>query len=271
MQTSSQLEPQRSSQPSISAAERLQLEKQIRGLGEWFHNLDLLGIPTAPNHFLGDFPAVKWKHIAASIPQDLSGASVLDIGCNGGFYSIQLKRRGAGRVLGIDVDERYLKQARFAAETLGIKLEFERRSVYEVDQIGGQFDYVFFMGVLYHLRYPLFALDKVITKIVPGGKLVFQTMLRGSSEIKPWQDNYQFWTTNIFADPDWPTMYFVERSYANDPTNWWIPNRAAAEAMLRSSGLEILAHPEAETWICTPRTSVRNGHYILDHELQGTL
>ena len=63
-------------------------------------------------------------------------------------------------------------------------------------------------------------------------------------------------------------MYFVEHSYANDPTNWWIPNRAAAEAMLRSSGLEIMDHPESETWICAPRTLQRDGQYILDLELQ---
>ena len=271
MQTTSQADSQTSPQSGIPSLNRRELENHIRDLGEWFHNLDLFGVPTAPNHFLGDFPAIKWKQIASAIPADLSGARVLDIGCNGGFYSIQVKRRGAERVLGIDVDERYLNQARFAASTLGIDIEFERRSVYEVDAITGNFDYVFFMGVLYHLRYPLFALDKVITKIAPGGKLVFQTMLRGSSNTKSWEENYQFWTTNVFSDPDWPAMYFVEHSYANDPTNWWIPNRAAAEAMLRSSGLEILDHPESETWICTPQTSMRDGRSILDLELQGRL
>ena len=271
MQTTSQADAQASLQSGAPSSNRLELENQIRDLGDWFHNLDLLGIPTAPNHFLGDFPAVKWKHISSAIPENLSGASVLDVGCNAGFYSIQAKRRGARRVLGIDVDDRYLTQARFAAGTLGVEIEFEKRSVYQVDGIAGQFDYVFFMGVLYHLRYPLFALDKVITKVAPGGKLVFQTMLRGSSDTKSWENDYQFWTTNVFSDPDWPAMYFVEHSYANDPTNWWIPNRAAAEAMLRSSGLEIIAHPESETWICTPRDSLRNGRSILDLELQGEL
>lgn len=271
MQTSSHTELPFSGRQQIAAAERAQLEAQIRGLGEWFHNLDLLGVSTAPDHFLGDFPAVKWRHIAAAVPEDLSGASVLDIGCNGGFYSIEMKRRGARRVLGIDVDDRYLNQARFAAQTLGMEIEFEKRSVYEADQLAGQFDYVFFMGVLYHLRYPLFALDKVIQKVARGGRLVFQTMLRGSSEVKHWEENYQFWNTQVFADPDWPLMYFVEHSYANDPTNWWIPNRAAAEAMLRSSGLELLEHPEPETWICTPENAQRDGNYILDLELQGKL
>src|SRR5215813_5965030 len=156
-----------------------ELARRIAELGDWFHNLDLCGVHTAPDHFLGDFPNVKWKDIAKEIPDDLTGASVLDIGCNGGFYSIQLKQRGAGRVLGIDVDDRYLNQARFAARTLGVEIEFQKCSVYEVSGIAGQFDYVFFMGVLYHLRYPLFALDKVITKVAPGGRLVFQTMVRG--------------------------------------------------------------------------------------------
>ncbi len=73
----------------------------------------------------------------------------------------------------------------------------------------------------------------------------------------------------MFRDPDFPTMYFIEKSYSNDPTNWWIPNRAAMEAMLRSSGLEITEHPEEETWICVPRTTVRQGMYVLDRELEG--
>ena len=247
------------------------LEKQIRQLGDWFHNIDLLGIPTAPNHFLGDFPNLKWQHIAGALPKDLSGAEVLDIGCNGGFYSIEMKRRGARRVLGIDVDDRYLSQARFAAQTLGLEIEFEKRSVYEVGGIAGQFDYVFFMGVFYHLRYPVYALDQVLKKVRPEGRLVFQSMLRGSTEVKEWQKNYRFWETEQFGHPAYPSMYFVEHKYADDQTNWWIPNRAAAEAVLRSSGLEILDHPEEETWICTPRTAVRDGEYVLDLELSGRL
>lgn len=260
-----------SSPVASNPPDRALLQQQVRQLGDWFHNLDLHGVRTAPNHFLGDFPNVKWRHIAHTLPQDLRGASVLDIGCNGGFYSIHMKRRGADRVLGIDVCERYLNQARFAAQTLQLDIEFEQRSVYDVEGIAGQFDYVFFMGLFYHLRYPLFALDKVIKKLHIHGRLVFQTMLRGSPSVKQWEKNYHFWNTEIFFDPDYPAMYFVEDSYAEDQTNWWIPNRAAAEAMLRSSGLEIVEHPEPETWICVPRSAVRNGSYVLDLELAGTL
>jgi tRNA (mo5U34)-methyltransferase len=249
-----------------------ELTRRISEMGEWFHNINLKGVQTAPNHFLGDFPNVKWKNIAPAIPQDLSGATVLDIGCNGGFHSIELKKRGASRVLGVDVDDRYLNQARFAAQVLDLGIEFAKCSVYDVDSIPGQFDYVLFMGVFYHLRYPLYALDKVIKKIKTKGTLVFQTMVRGSLSSPELADDYHFWNTQIFSNPDFPCMYFIENKYAGDPTNWWIPNHGAMEAMLRSSGLEILAHPEQETWICAPTHVQReDGKYIFDHELAGTL
>jgi len=251
-----------------SNLDRTTLSRRVHELGEWFHNLDLHGVSTAPNHFLGDFPNIKWRQICNSIPADLKGASVLDIGCNAGFYSIELKRRGAGRVLGIDVDDRYLGQACFAAKTLELDIEFQKCSVYDVDSIAGQFDYVVFMGVLYHLRYPLLALDKIVKKL--AGQLIFQTMVRGSQSERTWENDYSFWTTEIFNDPDFPAAYFIEKRYSGDPTNWWIPNRGAVEGMLRSSGLEILTHPEEETWICGPG-KLRDGHYVVDLEMQGLL
>jgi tRNA (mo5U34)-methyltransferase len=247
-----------------------ELTRRIAEKGDWFHNINLHGVWTAPNHFLGDFPNVKWKHIAPELPQDLSGASVLDIGCNGGFYSIELKKRGASRVLGVDVDDRYLEQARFASQVLGLDIEFAKCSVYDVDSIPGKFDLVLFMGVFYHLRYPLFALDKVVKKV--GGSLIFQTMIRGSLTSPELREDYHFWNTEIFKNPDFPCMYFIERNYAGDPTNWWIPNHGAMEGMLRSSGLEIVSHPEVETWICAASHVTRDdGKYLLDHELAGTL
>jgi tRNA (mo5U34)-methyltransferase len=245
------------------------LQRRINELGEWFHNLDLFGVPTAPHHFLGDFPKVKWQRLAPAIPEDLGGADVLDIGCNAGFYSLEMKRRGARRVLGIDIDDRYLEQARFAAQILGLEIEFQKCSAYEVDSIPGQFEYVLFMGVLYHLRYPLYALDQVVKKV--GGHLVFQTMIRGSETSRPTDKDYHFWDKEVFSDPAFPCVYFIENSYAGDPTNWWIPNCSAAEAMLRSAGLEIESHPEPETWIARPVRVMRGGKYISELELAGLL
>jgi tRNA (mo5U34)-methyltransferase len=80
--------------------------------------------------------------------------------------------------------------------------------------------------------------------------MVFQSMQRGSRELSQPAENYDFWVTEHFDAPGYPKMHFIEHSYANDPTNWWAPNRACVEAMLRSAGFEITAHPEDEVYIC---------------------
>jgi tRNA (mo5U34)-methyltransferase len=229
--------------------DKAKIAERVRSLGEWFHNIDLAGVKTAPSHFLGDYPAFKWKKFEHALPQDLRGKSVLDIGCNAGFYSLELKRRGAEKTLGIDTDPDYLAQARFAAEVRGAEIEFRELSVYDVRQLGRKFDIVLFMGVLYHLRHPLLALDLLYEHVV-GDVLVFQSMLRGSSELREVSEDRPFAETAHFDQPSYPKMHFVERRYAGDPTNWWIPNKACVEAMLRSAGFEILENPEDEVYVC---------------------
>jgi tRNA (mo5U34)-methyltransferase len=229
-----------------------QIEARVRELGDWFHNIDLGGVQTAPNHVLGDYPRVKWQRFAGAIPMDLSGLSVLDIGCNAGFYAIEMKRRGAARVVGIDSDERYLSQARFAAGVAGADIEFRQLSVYETAALGERFDLVLFMGVLYHLRHPLLALD-LLYEHVARDLLVFQSMLRGNPGIRALAADYDFAERDHFDDPRYPRLHFVEHAYAGDPTNWWIPNRAGAEAMLRSAGFDVVAHPEDEVFVCRRR------------------
>jgi tRNA (mo5U34)-methyltransferase len=223
--------------------------ERIKALGPWFHNINLNGVWTAPDHPLGDYPAIKWNRFSAALPADLSGKTVLDIGCNGGFYSIEMKRRGARRVVGIDHDPDYLAQARFAADVLGLDIELQELSVYDVALLGERFDVVIFMGVLYHLRHPLLALD-LIRAHVAGDMLIFQSMQRGSKDVAELADDYPFTETGIFDLLDYPKLHFIEKRYAHDPTNWFVPNRAAAEAMLRSSGFIIEAHPEEEVYIC---------------------
>jgi tRNA (mo5U34)-methyltransferase len=222
---------------------------RVHELGEWFHNIDLCGVQTAPDHFLGDYPAVKWRRFAAALPADLSGRTVLDIGCNAGFYAIEMKRRGAARVVGIDADQDYLNQARFAAEVIGVEIELHELSVYDVGTLGERFDIVLFLGVLYHLRHPLLALD-LIHEHVARDLLVFQSMQRGSNAIEPLEGDYPFTEVEVFDRPGFPKLHFIERRYADDPTNWWAPNRACSEAMLRSAGFEIIARPEEEVFIC---------------------
>jgi tRNA (mo5U34)-methyltransferase len=225
------------------------MEQRIAALGPWFHNLRLQGVQTAPSHFLGDYPRIKYERFSNALPQNLAGKTVLDIGCNAGFYSLEMKRRGADQVLGIDSDERYLAQARFAAEVLGLDVRFERMTVWQIAALREQFDLVIFMGVLYHLRHPLLALD-LIHEHVARDLLLFQSMQRGSCEVAAVAPDYDFHRTAHFYEPGYPKLHFIEHSYSHDETNWWVPNRACVEAMLRSSGFTVESQLEDEVYLC---------------------
>ncbi|MFS0848000.1 TIGR04290 family methyltransferase [Novosphingobium panipatense] len=242
---------------SLRPHDSTELRSRIAELGPWFHNIDLGGgTTTAPEHFLGDYPSFKFETFAHVLPEDLTGKTVLDIGCNAGFYSVEMKRRGAARVVGIDSDDRYLAQARLASEALGFKgIEFRNLSVYDVATLGERFDLVIFMGVLYHLRHPLLALD-LIREHVAGDMMLFQTLQQGSDEVLEVPRDHPFFmpgTTQppaYFDDPGYPKMHFIEHEFAHDWTNWWAPNAACSQAMLRAAGFSIVAHPQPDVYLC---------------------
>lgn len=237
-------------------AARNDLARRIRDLGPWFHNLRLGGIETAPNHFLGDYPSCKWEAIRDAFDADLRGLSVLDIGCNGGFYAIEMARRGAGPIVAIDTDPRYLAQAKLAAEVEGAKIEFQQRSVYDLASLGRKFDLVLFMGVFYHLRYPLLALD-LLREHAVGDLMLFQSLTGGEERVAQAAPDYPFGDESPFEEPGFPRLHFFEDRYAGDPTNWFVPNRAAVEAMLRSAGFTPHRMAEPDMYLCEPTGAPR--------------
>jgi tRNA (mo5U34)-methyltransferase len=217
-----------------------------------FHNLHLPdGTQTAPGHFLGDFPKYKWLEIAPHLPEDLSGTNVLDVGCNAGFYSLEMARRGAA-VTGIDANLHYLSQARWAASLFGLedRITFRRMQVYDLARETEIFDLVLFLGVFYHLRYPLLGLDIIAWKV--RRLMVFQTLTMPGTEVYRDPGDLPIDEREAMLHPGWPKMAFIETRLANDPTNWWAANHAGVEAMLRSSGLKVIGHPGAEIYLCEP-------------------
>ena len=243
---------------------------EIAALAPWFHNLHLPdGTQTAPGHLLGDFPRFKWEQIRSFIPEDLSGWTALDIGCNAGFYTFELARRGA-RVTGIDYDERYLVQARWAARQFGIedRVELRRMQVYDLARSEERWDLVLFMGVLYHLRYPLLGLDIVARRV--RRLLVFQTLTMPGEEVCEPPVDLDIHERETMLDRGWPKMAFIEHRLAADPTNWWAPNHAAVEAMLRSAGLRVAARPGHEIYLCEPGEHREELDWIRDEMLAAT-
>lgn len=229
------------------------IHQRIEQFRPWFHNLHLPdGSQTAPDHFLGDFPAYKWAELAAVLPDDLTGWRALDIGCNAGYYSFELARRGAS-VTAVDSNPHYLAQARWAGELLGLnpRIDYRQSQVYELaDWEPRSFDLVLFLGVFYHLRYPLLGLD-IAARLVRR-QLAFQTLtMPGEAVFEPGPDR-DIDDRDAMTAPGWPKMAFIEHKLAGDRTNWWAPNHAAVEAMLRSVGMQVVGRPGTEMYLCRP-------------------
>jgi tRNA (mo5U34)-methyltransferase len=240
----------------------IKLKNEIERLGPWYQNFDLDGVQT--NLRDPAYPEVRWKLIEPHIPDDLKGATVLDLGCNAGWFAVKMKQRGADYVLGVDVRQRNIKQANLIADYYNLKIDYKQVNVYEfVLKNKRQFDYIIFLGLFYHLRYPLLVLDKVAE--MTRKRCYFQTVIRGRSPIisddsllpqdkrplivKP---DYPIIQNEIFQHPDYPGMFFIEEKYNTDDTNWWFCNETGIKAILRSSGFNNFQQVSTEVFVCEP-------------------
>ena len=169
---------------------------------------------------------------------DVSGKTVLDVGCSSGFFSLKAAELGAS-VLGIDNGEqdRALEQARFAQDALNLRADFQNVSVYDTPSLDRAFDMVLFMGVFYHLRHPLLALEAL--RKVCRGTLIFQTNTTPSrqrvDELPGVSRDVQLNSPEML-DSRYPAMKFVEGGLGGDGSCWFIPNVEAVAAVLRSCG-----------------------------------
>ena len=194
----------------------------------WYHRIDLGdGIVTPGVDGTDD------RMAPLELPADLSGRSVLDIGAWDGVFSFEAERRGADRVLATDsfcwggagwgTQEGFLTARRI----LGSRVEDLEIDVMDLSPARvGTFDLVLFVGVLYHLRHPLLALERVAS--VTSDRLILDTHTAMTDELDPMMRFYPATELN------------------DDPTNWWGPNPPAVEAMLRDVGFHWIErrHPE---------------------------
>ena len=245
-------------------AERGTLARRVDELAPWFHNYELAsGVWTNPSgRFPGiEYPLTRWRLIEPLL-SDVRGKSCLDVGCSSGFFSVKLKEMGAAYVLGVDFEQQpqAIEQAQFAAQTLGLEVEFRNISAYDLGALQRKFDIVLFMGVFYHLRHPLVALEAIRSLCV--GSMIFQTITT------PHRANLSELDATITQDVDlhssamledqFPAIRFVEGALNGDLTCWFVPNVQAVAAMLRSCKFKLdkIAFTNDHDIIvrCTPST-----------------
>ena len=227
---------------------------RIRALDPWFHDIDLgPGLKTK----LGpcgdepdDHPKPTWRLLEPHLP-DLSGRSVLDVGCNAGFYSFEAKRLGAKRVLGIDAQRREIAQARLAAEVLGLDVAFQRSSVYDLSIAdAGAFDLVLALGLLYHCRHPLLALERLFE--VTRGTLIVESAVAPEE----WTGGAQTRSVGGLVRRLVPAFFIENEPDAAEAVyNWFLPSAASLAALLSSVGFGDVRHVpisvERSLFVCT--------------------
>jgi tRNA (mo5U34)-methyltransferase len=193
----------------------------------WFHQLDLgEGIITPGYTSL----EVLRASADAFFNMPLNGKSVLDIGCYDGFYSFEALRRGAAHVLAADhfmwhTDPRCreafeLARSRIAPDLPDIDIDVPDMSQERV----GTFDIVLFAGVLYHLRNPFLGIERVAPLV--GETMILETHLDAFSEPRP------------------AMIFYPTDEQNNDRSNWWGPNPACVEAMLKDVGFSRVVHKD---------------------------
>lgn len=215
---------------------REEILSELKRLGPWFHRIDLgNGLYTKTETVMGepvDHPLPTWQTIQKILPSALSDKTVLDVGCNAGFYAFEAKRRGARRVLGVDGQRQHVRQGLFVRKVLGLEVEFRRLNVYELNpRTVGQFDITLALGLLYHLKHPMLALENLhqVTKDL----LIIETAI-----MPPERTLGSFMHRVGEKQMLLNTLAFVENppGAKEQALNWFLPGVDALKALLRTAG-----------------------------------
>lgn len=207
--------------------------------GRWWHEIELApGIITPGD----DSNRMKLPILEElGLPADLTGLRALDIGCSDGYFSFELEARGA-TVVAIDFVPPSYTGFETAKEILGSAVEYRMDNVYNLDPAThGHFDIVFFLGVLYHLRKPLAALDAIRSVVRPGGSLFVGTMLIDEFVLLPDGSTTTLDALNpiLGCIPLWQA--YPGDSLNGDFTNCFAPNMAALRAALEEAAFDVEA------------------------------
>lgn len=231
-------------------SEDMDLREKIKAISYWYHKIELPGGIVTPG----------WAPICAekyAIPNDLSDKRILDIGAWDGYWTFEALRRGAREVIAIDDFSDNLgepeKAKRNKWETFDICREafgyidhhFEngwlndngqmcRRqqiSVYDISEdLLGRFDIIFLFGTIYHLKYPLLALDKI--SAICDGEIYIESAI--CDDYSP----YKGGLNKGYRDNNMVMEFYPTKEYGNNQNNWWVPTLQTLAYMVQSVGFD---------------------------------
>jgi tRNA (mo5U34)-methyltransferase len=209
--------------------DREELAREVAAHAGWYHRIELTpGLVTPGTH---DSPTGLARLEALGLPTSCRGLRALDVGCRDGFFAFELERRGA-EVVGLDYADPEATGFSIAARALGSRVRYVVDNVYDLDAAKhGRFDLVLFLGVLYHLRNPMLAFDRIRAVLEPGGTLFVETQISTRR------------TLTRSREPLWE--FLPKDSLHGDSTNKWAPNLPGLEAVAEECQFRV-ARAEAE-------------------------
>ncbi len=239
----------------------------VHSFAFWYHRIYLgNGIYTLEPG--PSFPEIVWHKFCPAFPDNLQGASILDIGCNAGYFSIQAKLRGAGRVVGLESISDYLKQAEICREIWGVDIEYMALDAHQLDTLNEQFDIVIFTGILYHLKNPLQVLENV--GLVCRDAVIVETeVISENNKNVVYVRQGQLGQTKVMACTQ-GIMKFVEKNELNgDGSNWWVPDTECVKGMLRTAGFKYFSKPYYSSENRLLLIAAKNEYSTLDLKIFG--
>lgn len=219
--------------PAVHDTERIQA--RIASVGHWHHR-----IPIAQGIVTPGAQDTEAMLAQLALPDDCSGMRVLDIGARDGFFSFEVERRGAAEIVSLDNVASDITGFDVAKELLSSKAQYVVDNVYNLTvEEYGTFDLVLFLGVIYHLRHPLLALDHIWDVCKPGAQMFVESHMIDEGFV---DDAGNFHQLDHFH-PDlrlFPLVeFFPDRMLGNDFTSKWAPNQRALRGMLGASGFDV--------------------------------
>jgi len=184
----------------------------------WYHSFEL---PDGRRiEGLVPLSDLRWRWSQYPMPADLTGKRLLDTGAWDGWFSFEAERRGA-EVLAMDCVEipNFLEIHR----KLNSRVDYRILDFYELPEANfGAFDYVLFLGILYHLKHPLLALE-IVCALTTDTAIVQSFVTDGNT----WSEH----------SGDVPTMEFYETDeLGNQLDNWIGPTVSCLLALCRAAG-----------------------------------
>jgi len=160
---------------------------------------------------------LKWDRVKKACGS-LQGKSILDIGCNNGYYLFHIARQNPKYLLGIDPVIPYYLQFQLLNQFYPLpNTEFKLMGVEDLHHLEKTFDVIFCMGILYHHTDPIGILKKVYNCLKPGGLIIIESQ---------------------GINKEGPYFLMPQKQYLGTPGNWFIPSKEALMNMVRRSGLQ---------------------------------